>query len=124
PALAAFVSLYGLFADPATISSHLDLLSSILPGGALDIITEQVNRLVSQGRSELGVKLALGLAVSLWSANTGMKGLFDALNVAYGEEEKRGFVKLNALSLLFTLSALVAGLLVLLAIVVVPLLLQ
>ena len=92
PALAAFVSLYGLFADPATIASHLGLLRTSCPAGALDIITEQVNRLVSQGRSELGLKLALGLAISLWSANAGMKSLFDALNVAYQEEEKRGFL--------------------------------
>jgi membrane protein len=120
PALAAFVSIYGLFADPATISGHLGLLSNLLPGGALEIITEQVNRLVSQGRSELGVKLAIGLAISLWSANAGMKALFDALNVAYQEEEKRGFFKLNALSLLFTLGALVAGLVTLFTIVVIP----
>jgi membrane protein len=120
PALAAFVSIYGLFADPATISGHLGLLSNLLPGGALEIITEQVNRLVSQGRSELGLKLVIGLAISLWSANAGMKALFDALNVAYQEEEKRGFFKLNGLSLLFTLGALVAGLVTLFTIVVIP----
>jgi membrane protein len=124
PALAAFVSIYGLFADPATISGHLGLLSNLLPGGALDIITEQVNRLVSQGRSELGLKLAFGLAISLWSANAGMKALFDALNVAYQEEEKRGFIKLNALSLLFTLGALVAGLVTLFTIIVIPVALE
>jgi membrane protein len=124
PALAAFVSIYGLFADPATISGHLGLLSNLLPGGALEIITEQVNRLVSQGRSELGLKLAVGLAISLWSANAGMKALFDALNVAYQEEEKRGFLKLNGLSLLFTLGALVAGLVTLFTIVVIPVALQ
>ena len=32
-----------------------------------------------------------------------MKAMFDALNVAYGEEEKRGFIALNLLSLAFTL---------------------
>jgi membrane protein len=124
PALAAFVSIYGLFADPATISGHLGLLSNLLPGGALEIITEQVNRLVSQGRSELGLKLAFGLAISLWSANAGMKALFDALNVAYQEEEKRSFIKLNAISLLFTLGALIAGLVALFTIIVIPVALQ
>ena len=31
PALAALVSIYGLFADPATIQDHLNLLSGVLP---------------------------------------------------------------------------------------------
>jgi uncharacterized BrkB/YihY/UPF0761 family membrane protein len=55
----------------------------------------------------LGFALVFGVAVSLWSANAGMKALFDALNVVYGEKERRGFIRLNAISLAFTLSALI-----------------
>ena len=124
PALAAFVSLYGLVADPATISDHIGLLSSVLPGGALDVITEQINRLVSQGRSELGLKLAFGLAISLWSANAGMKALFDALNICYEETEKRSFVRLNLQALLFTLLAIASGVVAILVVVVLPVALQ
>jgi membrane protein len=40
PAIAALVSLYGLFADPQTISDHLRSVSAVLPGGAVDIIGE------------------------------------------------------------------------------------
>ena len=96
----------------------------MLPGGALEVIKEQIGRLVSQGRGELGLKLALSLAISLWSANAGMKSLFDALNVCYEETEKRSFIKLNALSLLFTLGAIISGLLIILAVVVVPVVLD
>ena len=35
-----------------------------------------------------------------------MKSLFDTLNIVYGEEEKRGFVKLNATSLAFTIGGI------------------
>ena len=35
PAVAALVSLYGLFADPVAIKGHLDQLSSLLPGGVM-----------------------------------------------------------------------------------------
>ena len=49
PAIAAFVSIYGLVADAATISQHLATLSGLLPGGALDVIGEQVKRISSQG---------------------------------------------------------------------------
>src|SRR5438132_5993616 len=44
PAIAALVALYGLFADPATITSHLDSIAGVIPGGAFVVITYQVTR--------------------------------------------------------------------------------
>lgn len=120
PAIAAFVALYGLFADPNTIGRHLNALSDIMPGGALDIVGEQMGRIAAQGNRTLGFAFVIGLAVSLWSANSGMKALFDALNVVYGEREKRGFIRLNAISLTFTLGALAIILLAIVAVVVLP----
>lgn len=35
-------------------------------------------------------------ANSLWSANAGVKAIFDALSIAYGDDEKRSFLALNA----------------------------
>jgi hypothetical protein len=49
-----------------------------------------------------------------------MKALFDALNIVYDAEERRGLIKLNAVSLAFTAGALVVLLLALGAIVVLP----
>jgi membrane protein len=120
PGIAALVALYGLFADPSTISRHLNDLSGILPGGATDVIGEQLGRLTAQPNSTLGFAFLAGLAVSLWSANAGMKALIDALNIVYGEKEKRSFIKLNAVSLVFTFGALVFMLLALGAIAVLP----
>jgi len=124
PAIAALVSIYGLFADPGTIAQHLDDVASFLPGGAIEVIREQLTNLTSHGASTLGVTFVIGLLVSLWSANSGIKALMDALNVAYQEEEKRGFFRLNALSLTFTLGGIVAILVGLAAIVAVPLVIQ
>lgn len=121
PALAALVALYGFFADPNTIGQHLNALSSFVPGGALDIIGEQMKRVAAQGNGTLSFAFLLGLAISLWSANSGMKAMFDALNVVYAEREKRGFVMLNAISLAFTLGALVIVLLAVAAMIVLPL---
>jgi membrane protein len=120
PAIAAMVAIYGLFADPSTVGQHLNDLSSVLPGGATEVIGDQLNTLTSQPQSKLGFALVFGLAVSLWSANAGMKALFDALNVVYGEEEKRSFLKLNAVSLAFTLGALLFLVFALAAIAVLP----
>src|SRR5690606_10602681 len=47
-----------------------------------------------------------GLLVALWSANAGMKAVFDALNVVYEEREERGFIRRTLLSMLFTICGL------------------
>lgn len=124
PTIAAFISLYGLLADPATVSEHLESLQTVLPGGAIEIIGEQLQRITSQSDGSLGFSFFLGLAIALWSANAGTKAIFDALNVVYDEDEKRNFFVLNALSLLFTLSGIVLIIVGLGAMIGLPLLLE
>jgi membrane protein len=124
PAIAALVSLYGLFADAGTVATHLDSLSGLMPGGALDVVRDQMTRVASQGQGTLGLTFAISLITSIWSANAGMKAFFDALNVIYGEDEKRGFFRLNALSLAFTTGAILFLLLALGAVVVLPIVLN
>ena len=124
PATAALVALYGFFSDPMTITRHLDQLGGFLPGGAIDVAKEQLARVASKGTQTLGLTFAIGLATSLWSANAAMKSLFDTLNIVHGEEEKRGFFKLNALSLGFTVGGVALILAALGSIVVVPVILS
>lgn len=107
PGIGALVSLYGLVADAGTIGKSLNALSAIVPGGALSVIHAELQRLTSTRGPTLSFAFAFSLAVSLWSANSGIKALFDALNVAYEEEEERSFLVLNATSLLFTVGAMV-----------------
>jgi membrane protein len=124
PGIAALVALYGLFADPSMISKHLTDLSSVLPGGAIDVVGDQLHRLTNQGHTTLSFAFLLGLAVSLWSANAGVKAVFDALNVVYREPEKRSFIKLNAISLAFTCGGLIFLSLAITALVVLPLIID
>jgi len=124
PALAALVSLYGLFANPATISDNLDAISGVVPGGGMQIITDQVHSLASNGGKALGFGAVLGIATSLWSANQATKALFDALNVVYGETEKRGFLLRTTVTLAFTVGGIVFVLLAMAAVVAVPVVLN
>lgn len=123
PALAAFVSLYGFVADPQTIADHIAFLGGFLPSGGVELIEGQLEALMSQDSGSLSVGFLLGVAIAIWSANSGMKSLFDAMNVAYDEDEKRGFLAYNLLSLGFTLAALVVGILFMTLVGVVPALL-
>jgi membrane protein len=119
PAIGSLVALYGFVADPGTIASHVDTLNGVLPEGGMEVLRTELTRVSASGRSTLSLAFLVGFAVSLWSANAGMKALFDTLNVIFKEEEKRGFFLLNAISLVFTVSAIVFGIFVLAATVVV-----
>jgi len=120
PAIAALVSIYGLVSDPGTVRAHMESLSGIIPGGGMQLIEEQLQRVASKGGGTLGISAIIGLAVSLWSANQATKAMFDALNVIYEEKEKRGFVRLTLTSLAFTLGGLVFAVVAMGAIVVLP----
>ncbi|MEG9524470.1 MAG: YihY/virulence factor BrkB family protein [Hyphomicrobiales bacterium] len=124
PAIAALVSIYGAVADPSTIYAHLADLRGILPDGAIDIIGGQVQRLTQKGSGTLGLTAVISILISLWSANGGVKAIFDALNIAYEEDEKRSFIMLNLQSLAFTFGALLFVVLALTGIVLVPAALQ
>ncbi|WP_419953568.1 YihY/virulence factor BrkB family protein [Methylobacterium sp.] len=120
PAIAALVACYGLVAEVSTINDHLQNLQGVIPSGALDIIGEQVKRIAEKGDTTLGLTFFTGLALSIWSANGGMKAVFQALNIVYEERETRNFFWLNLRSLTFTAGALLFIVLALVGIVVVP----
>ncbi|CAN7213514.1 YihY/virulence factor BrkB family protein [Neorhizobium tomejilense] len=120
PAASALVSLYGFVADPSAIVDRITFLSSVMPADALNIFLDQLRALTTERNTTLSIALIGGLALALWSANNGMKALFEAMNVAYAEEEKRSIVRLNLISLLFTLGALLLAIVILFAMGVVP----
>jgi membrane protein len=121
PAVTALVSSYGLFADASTIGANLQTLALMLPDGSFQIVQDQIARVLDKGSTALGWTFLFGLALAVWSANAGMKAAIDALNVVYEEKEKRGFIKLNLLSLAFTTGGIVALLLMISAVVAFPL---
>lgn len=120
PGLAAIVSIYGLFADPAALQDHLALLEGQLPGGAVSVIGDQLEVLVSQNTTGLGLAFVVGLATSLWSANAGAKAIFEALNIAYEETEDRGFIALTLRAFAFTIGAMAFLAVAVLSVTLVP----
>src|SRR5712672_3924691 len=109
PAITALVSCYGLFADPSTIGANLQTLALMLPEGSFQIVQDQIARVLDQGSTALGATFLFGLGLAIWSANAGVKAVIDALNVAYEVPEKRGFIRLNLLSLAFTIGGIAAA---------------
>lgn len=120
PALIAAVTLYGLIADPAEVARQVESLAGALPQETRPLIADQLNSVVSSSDSALGVGLVVSLLAALWSASSGTGNLVQAVNLAYDEDETRGFLKLRALALLLTLGAIVFVLVTLTLVAVVP----
>lgn len=120
PGVATIVSLYGLFADSTTLVNHVDVLSDILPRTVLQLLADQIALSLKQSSSTLGFAFAIGLAIALWSANSGILALFDALNVVYGEREERSILRVYATTFLFTLCAIGFSILVVGAVIGLP----
>ncbi len=124
PTLSVLVTTYGLLFDPTSLASHLQLLSTFMPAAAVDLIRDQLERLTDQDGATLSLAFIFSLLFAVWSANAGMKGLFEAMNVAYDEREKRGFLTLNAVSLLFTLGAVIGVICMVGVVIVTPVVLD
>jgi membrane protein len=120
PALIALSLVYGLVADPATISDQLSSLLAALPPDARALIEDQLRELAAAPPQGLGWGLALTLLVSLWSASGGVGNLVTAVNIAYDEERKRGFVKDKLVALGLTLGAIVFMLLMIVLVAGLP----
>jgi membrane protein len=120
PAIATIVSLYGLFADAKVIGTHLSILAGILPPGVIELIGTQVATVAGQDNTTLGSAFLIGFLIALWSANSGVAALFDALNVVYDEKEKRSIVRFYARTFLFTLGGIGFAVVAITGVVVLP----
>jgi membrane protein len=120
PALTALVSVYGMVFDQDQAMDQISALSGLIPGEAVGLLSGQLKELARADHKALGLGAAGGLLLALWSASAAVRTLMAALNVAYHEQEKRGWLKRTALSLLLTLVAITGGIVALSAIVVVP----
>lgn len=124
PAIGAFVSLYGLVSDVAAAERQLRGLAGVFPASVIQIIGEQMLRLAGQHPGKLSAAFVLSLLISVWSANAGMKALFEGLNVAYDETEKRDFFLRTAITYASTFAALIFLAVVTIVLVAAPLLMK
>src|SRR6478735_1624925 len=109
PGLAALVSIYGLVFDAGQIERQVAALSGVLPAQTKELLSQQLHSLVQASNGALGFAAVAGLLLALWSASRGMSGLLTAINIAYEEKERRGFLRLNLIAIGLTLGFLAGG---------------
>lgn len=104
--------------------SETRLLAAAVPASARELLLQQIDTLTSAPQQSLGFGLLISLAAALWSASGGVGNLISAINLAYDEEETRGFVRRKALALALTLGAIVFSLIAVGLIAVAPVVLD
>ena len=124
PAITALVSIWGLVADPAQVQQQFAAIQDFVPAEAWQLLDDQLRAVAATSATSLGWGVAFGILVALWSAGAGVRALITALNIAYDEEEKRGFISFYAAACLFTIALIGAAILALIVIVAVPVVLQ
>lgn len=107
PAIAALISLYGLFSDPAFVPDQIDHLGGFLPPDSLKILADQARSISSSGGTALGLGVLVGIILAIYSATKGVGALIQGLNVAYNVRERRNILMLN-----YTAFALTFGMMV------------
>ena len=106
PLITAFVTLFGLFADHGEVADQLGRLEGVVPDEALALVQAQLDHLMAVEPGRLTLTSGIALLIAFWSANNGVKGLIEAMNVAYAESESRGFIRRNATAMSMTLGAM------------------
>jgi membrane protein len=109
PMLGATVLTYGLVASPQTVLHNIQSLATTLPKDVANLVGDQLLNVVRTSGGKKGLGLVAALAVALWGARNAAGSLIIALNIAYEEEEKRGWLKVTLLSLAITAAAVFLG---------------
>jgi len=124
PAVGAFVSLYGLFADVGAVREQLNDLAAFVPRDVLKLVGDQMMQLATRQDAGLSLALAVSVLLSLWTANAGVAALFDGLNVAYDETERRNFLIRRITTYAFTAALVLFATVVTAVLVAVPIYLR
>ena len=120
PGIAAMMAIAGLVVQPSFIADQINQIAAVMPKEAAQIVIDQAIAIAGSREGGLGLAAVVGIILALWSASAGMSSMMEGLNVAYDEEEKRGFVARTFVRLALTIGVIVGFLLTALAMVAVP----
>lgn len=99
PALTAVVSIYGLVADPNMVERQIATIQGVLPPEAVTLIATWLHALVQGPTKKFGIGLIVSLLFAVWSMWSATTMLMTAVNICYGEQERRGFISFNLTAL-------------------------
>jgi membrane protein len=124
PGLAALVSLYGLIADPADVARFIQSISIFVAPEIVKLLSDMLQGVASHSNTKLGLSFLISLGLALWSAKAAVSAMMTAINVAYDEQEARGFVRRTLIALAITGCVVLLMIVALLLVAAIPIALQ
>lgn len=106
PFAIAALSIYGLVAQPGDVTALVDQFRGAVPDSVATLIETQLTSIAESSDDSLTFGLIASVLVAVWSASKGASALIKATNIAFDEEDKRGFLRLRLLALAFTVAFL------------------
>ena len=102
PALTAVIGIYGLIADPDDVTRQITVALSGAPESTRTFLVEQMTDIAAGSGGALGLSVAAGLLLALFSASGAVANLLKSLNVAYeiAETRKPWTLRVTALGLM------------------------
>ena len=120
PAIAAIISLYGLFSDPQFITDQLEGFSRFLPPETFSILVGQARAIAGRSGAALSIGLVFGIILTIYSATKGVRALIKGFNIAYHVKESRNLVTLSSTAFFLTFILMVYFLLSLSLVALMP----
>jgi membrane protein len=105
PAMIAAVAVYGLVADPSTVTRQAEVVTDALPREASALIVDQMRTISSQSEDALNLSLVISVLLALWTSSAAVSNVMVAVNTAYDEAETRSYVRRKGIALLLSLGA-------------------
>jgi membrane protein len=96
--LLVVLGVFTLVAGPQTITSLMNHFGAVMPDQATQLLGDSLSRL-SRHRSAGLTMAVVGFVLAIWSTTGAMTSYMAGLNVAYGREETRGFLRKRMLAL-------------------------
>lgn len=119
PAIAGALMVWGIFTDTVSLGPQLAVVRDLAPD-AFDLVADQMVVIATQDDGGLSFGVLLSVLFAFFGASGAVAALIQAMNMAYHENEKRGFIHLNLLKLAFTVCGILFVALSIAAIAAVP----
>lgn len=120
PMLTALVSLYGLVADPNMVGRQVMAMEGILPPEAVKLVSTWLQIFVQGPPSRFGIGLIVSMLFAFWGAWSATAILMTAIQICYGDEERRSFVRFNLRAAALTVGLALFGVAALALVAAVP----
>lgn len=123
PALAAFISVFGIFSDPNMLNDQLSLWRDLIPPAAYTLMSNQINRLIWANEGVLGWAGLASALIALFLARRGVDAMLIGLCAIHRTPRRKGLAHAATVAFI-TFGMLLVGVVALLSFFIVPILLQ